>query len=621
MPTSSPTEKKHKETPTQRIKRLKEIASSLPDLPGSYQFYDRQGTIIYVGKAKSLKKRVLSYFLKEVDRFKTQVLVSKIDSITYTVVKTESDALLLENSLIKKYSPKYNILLKDGKTYPSICITKEPYPRIFKTRNIDPKKAHYFGPYSHLPTMQALLDIIRRIYKPRSCKWPMTGDAVSRNKYKACLDLHIGKCDAPCINRITREAYTQNIKQAIEILKGNTREITDLIHDQMMLAASELRFEDAEALKQKHILLSHFCAKSEVVSQVIRDCDVFSIEMDQVDKTAYVNYMHVKNGTINQSYTLECKIRLQEKPEEVLATVIPETRARFDSCALEIILSVMPEWQIPDITYTIPQRGDRKRLLELSEMNCRQYKFDRLKNKEKRNPEERRNQLILLLQEKLRLPRPPHHIECFDNSNISGAHPVAGCVVFKGFKPNKKSYRKYHVKSVQGPDDYASMREIISRRYSRMTEEQEPLPDLILTDGGIGQMHAVKDALKALKIEIPVMGMAKNDKHKTHELLYGEPAQAITIDPKSELFKKLASIQDEVHRYAITFHRDVRSKKALHTTLDDIPGIGPRTRQKLLATFGSIKNMLTASQEDLQSLVGQAKALTLMQYLKNKDAE
>ncbi len=593
----------------ERLARLKNIVLSMPEKPGSYQYYDENHTIIYVGKAKNLKRRVSSYFHKEVDRYKTKVLVSKIFDISYTVVNTEEDALLLENSLIKKYNPKYNVLLKDGKTYPSICVTNEYFPRIFKTRNVNKKFGTFFGPYPHLGSMYAVLEIIKKLYKPRTCRFPITEQGIAEGKYKACLEYHIHNCGAPCINKQSYQEYQENMRQAREILKGNTREVSKYLYDMMMKNAEILKFEVAEEYKRKYLLLDEFEAKSEVVSHTITDVDVFSIVNDDVNKNAFINYIHVKNGTINQSFTYEYKRKLDESDEELLITAIPEIRERFHSTSKEIIVPFEMEWKLKDATFFVPQRGDKKHLLDLSEMNGKQYKFDRLKQAEKLNPEQKQTRLMKELQAKLKLPKLPYQIECFDNSNISGTDAVAGCIVYKGMKPSRKDYRKYNIKTVVGPDDYASMQEVVRRRYSRMIEDETPLPDLIITDGGKGQMDVVhKVVIDELHLNIPIAGLAKDDRHRTNELLYGFPPQTVALPPESELFKVLTQIQDEVHRYAITFHRDKRSKHALHSELDDIKGIGPKAKDALLSTFKSVKRIKEASIEELTSVVGAHKA-------------
>ena len=603
----------------ERLARLKSIVLSMPEKPGSYQYYDENHTIIYVGKAKNLKRRVSSYFHKEVDRYKTKVLVSKIFDISYTVVNTEEDALLLENSLIKKYNPRYNVLLKDGKTYPSICVTNEYFPRIFKTRHINKKVGTFFGPYPHVGSMYAVLEVIKKLYKPRTCRFPITKEGVAEGKYKPCLEYHIHNCGAPCINKQSYEEYQENMRQAREILKGNTREVSKYLYDLMMKNAELLRFEIAEEYKKKYQLLDEFEAKSEVVSHTITDVDVFTIVNDEANKNAFINYIHVKNGTINQSFTYEYKRKLEESDEELLITAIPEIRERFHSTSKEIIVPFEMEWKLKDATFFVPQRGDKKHLLELSEMNCKQYKFDRLKQAEKLNPEQKQTRLMKELQSKLKLPKMPYQIECFDNSNISGTDAVAGCIVYKGMKPSRKDYRKYNIKTVEGPDDYASMQEVVRRRYIRMIEEETPLPDLIITDGGKGQMEVVREVIEdELHLEIPIAGLAKNDRHRTNELLYGFPPQTIALPPESELFKVLTQIQDEVHRYAITFHRDKRSKHALHSELDDIKGIGPKAKEALLSKFKSVKKIKEASEEQLSEVLGPHKAEILAKYFAEK---
>ena len=596
-----------KEENEQRLQRLKNIVLNLPDKPGSYQYYDQEGVIIYVGKAKNLKARVSSYFHKEVDRYKTKVLVSKIWDITYTVVNTEEDALLLENALIKKYQPKYNILLKDGKTYPSICITKEYLPRIFKTRVINKKSGYYFGPYSHIGTMYSLLDIIKTLYKPRTCRFPITKEGIEQKKYKPCLEYHIHNCMGPCIGKQSYEDYISNINQAKEILKGHSRDVQKLLFEMMQKAAEELRFEDAEELKRKYLALESFVSKSEVVSYTINNVDVFTISQDE--KTAFVNYMHVTNGTTDQAFTYEIKKKLEEDAAEILSLAIIQIREQVKSEAKEIIVPFELETNIKDVVITVPQRGDKKKLLDLSEMNCKQYRFDRLKQAEKLNPEQKQTRLMKELQQALQLPKLPYQIECFDNSNISGTDAVAGCVVFKAMKPSKKDYRKYMIKTVVGPDDYASMQEVVRRRYTRMMEEGTPLPDLIITDGGIGQMHVVREVVvDELHLDIPIAGLAKDNRHRTNELLFGWPAQTVGIDVKSELFHALTRIQDEVHRYAITYHRDKRSKHALHSELDDIKGIGPKTKDELLKKLKSVKKIKEADIQQLTDIIGHTKA-------------
>ena len=609
-----------KEENEARLAKLKNIVLNLPEKPGSYQFRDHEGTIIYVGKAKNLKARVSSYFHKEVDRFKTKVLVSKIWDISYTVVNTEEDALLLENALIKKYNPRYNVLLKDGKTYPSICMTKEYLPRIFKTRTINKKWGQYFGPYSHIGNMYAMLDVIKKVYKPRTCRFPITKEGIKEGKYKPCLEYHIHNCGAPCIGKQSYEDYQANMNQAREILKGHTREVQKMLFDEMQKAAEELRFEDAQILKLRYASLDNFAAKSEVVSYTINNVDVFSITSD--DKNAYINYIHVENGQINQSFTFEYKKKLNETDEELLQLGIIEMRERFQSEAKEIILPDGIDIELKDVVVTHPVRGDKNHLLELSEMNGKQYKFDRLKQAEKLNPEQKQTRLMKELQDALKLPKLPYQIECFDNSNISGTDAVAGCVVFKAMKPSKKDYRKYNIKTVVGPDDYASMQEVVRRRYTRMIEEGTPLPDLIITDGGVGQMHVVREVVvDELGLHIPIAGLAKDDRHRTNELLYGWPAQTIGIDVKSELFKVLTQIQDEVHRYAISFHRDKRSKHALHSELDDIKGIGPKTKDLLIKKLKSVKQIKLADLQTLTSILGESKGTITYQHFHPDIAE
>ena len=603
-----------KEENEKRLEHLKDIVSNLPGKPGSYQYYDKDGTIIYVGKAKNLKNRVSSYFHKEVDRYKTKVLVSKIWDITYTVVNTEEDALLLENNLIKKYQPKYNILLKDGKTYPSIVITKEYYPRIFKTRVINKKFGTYYGPFSHIGTMYALLDIIKKVYKPRTCRLPLTEEGIRQKRYSPCLDYHIKNCSGACIGKQSHEEYMKNIEQAREILKGNTREVQKMLFEEMQKLAEELRFEEAEEIKRKYILLDNFCSKSEVVSHTINNVDVFTVTDDE--NIAFVNYIHVTNGNINQAFTFEFKKKLHENEDEILPVAIMQIREKLGSKSREIIVAHDIELPLDGITLTIPQRGDKKKLLELSEMNGKQYRFDRLKQAEKLNPEQKAVRLMKEIQEALKLPKMPYQIECFDNSNISGTDAVAACVVFKKMKPSKKDYRKYNIKTVVGPDDYASMKEVVRRRYSRLMEEEQPLPDLIITDGGKGQMEVVRE--DELHIDIPIAGLAKDDRHRTNELLYGFPPKVIGMKTDSELFRLLTHIQDEVHRFAITFHRDKRSKHALHSELDDIKGIGPKTKETLLKAFKTVKKMRESDVESLAEVVGRQKAELLREYFDSK---
>ena len=609
----------NKEENETRLARLKNIVLNMPEKPGSYQYYDESHTIIYVGKAKNLKRRVSSYFHKEVDRYKTKVLVSKIWDISYTVVNSEEDALLLENSLIKKYNPRYNVLLKDGKTYPSICVTNEYYPRIFKTRHINKKFGTFFGPYSNTASMYAVLELIKKLYKPRTCRLLLTRESVERGAFKPCLEYHIRNCLGPCIGRQSYEEYAENMQQAREILKGNTRQLSDMLYKNMQRLAENLEFEAAERVKQKYLLIESYCSKSEVVSHTITDIDVFTIADDDTRSHAFINFMHVRNGAVNQSFTFEYKRKLDETDEELLITAIPEIRERFKSEAKEIVVPFEMEWHLKDAVFFVPQRGDKKPLLELSEMNCRQYKFDRLKQAEKLNPEQKQTRLMKELQQKLGMEKMPYTIECFDNSNISGTDAVAGCVVFKAMKPSKKDYRKYNIKTVTGPDDYASMKEVVRRRYSRMIEEDTPLPDLIITDGGKGQMEVVREVIEdELHLSIPIAGLAKDDRHRTNELLFGFPQKVIGLKTDSELFHVLTHIQDEVHRYAITFHRDKRSKHALHSELDDIRGIGPKTKEALLHHFRTVKRISEASDDELAAVVGSSKAAILKAHFKEK---
>ncbi len=610
-----------KEENEARLARLKSIVASMPEKPGSYQYYDADHTIIYVGKAKNLKRRVSSYFHREVDRYKTKVLVSKIHDISYTVVNTEEDALLLENSLIKKYNPRYNVLLKDGKTYPSICVTNEFFPRIFKTRHISKSFGTYYGPYSHPASMYAVLDLIKKLYKPRTCHLPLSPEAIGKGQFKPCLEYHIHNCMGPCVGRQSYDEYQENMRQAREILKGNTRQLRDLLYQNMQRLAENLEFEAAERVKQKYILIENYCAKSEVVSHTITDVDVFTITDDDSRNHAFINFLHVKNGAICQSFTYEYKRKLDETDQELLLTAIPEIRERFHSTAREIIVPFDIDWALKDAQFFVPQRGDKKHLLELSEMNCRQYKFDRLKQAEKLNPEQKQTRLMKELQQKLGMEKMPYTIECFDNSNISGTDAVAGCVVFKALKPARKEYRKYNIKTVVGPDDYASMQEVVRRRYTRMIEEGTPLPDLIITDGGKGQMEVVRQVIEdELHLSIAIAGLAKDDRHRTNELLFGFPPKVVGMKTDSELFHILTHIQDEVHRYAITFHRDKRSKHALHSELDDISGIGPKTRDLLLNTFKTVKRMREANLETLQQAIGKSKGALLYLHFHPENA-
>ena len=608
-----------KEENAKRLAYLKGIVASLPEKPGSYQYYDAEGTIIYVGKAKNLKARVSSYFHTEVDRFKTKVLVSKIHDISYTVVNTEEDALLLENSLIKKYNPRYNVLLKDGKTYPSICITNEPFPRIFKTRNINKKWGTYYGPYSHISSMYAVLELINKLYRPRTCRQPMTREGVEAKKYQVCLEYHIKNCGGPCVGKQLYDDYQKNIAQAREILKGNTRKVLRDMRDEMQQLAEELRFEEAEEIKRKYLLIDSFVSKSEVVSHTIDNVDVLTITNDE--KTAFINYIHVANGAINQSFTFEFKKKMDESEVELLQLGIAEMRTRFNSTSKEIVVPFDPQMELDGVTFTIPQRGDKKTLLELSEMNGKQYKFDRLKQAEKLNPEQKQVRLMKELQEKLGLPKLPYQIECFDNSNISGTDAVAACVVFKKMKPSKQDYKRYNIKTVVGPDDYASMKEVVRRRYSRLVEEHQALPDLIVADGGKGQMEVIREVIQdELNLDIPIAGLAKNDRHRTNELLYGFPPMTVALKTDSELFHVLTRLQDEVHRFAITFHREKRSKHALHSELDEIRGIGPKTKDALIASLKSVKRIKEADIQTLSNIIGPSKAQIVYDYF-HKDLE
>ena len=607
-----------KEENERRLAYLKGIVARLPEKPGSYQYYDENHVIIYVGKAKNLKSRVSSYFHTEVDRFKTKVLVSKIHDISYTVVNTEEDALLLENSLIKKYNPRYNVLLKDGKTYPSICITNEPFPRIFRTRTINKKWGTYYGPYSHIGSMNAVLELINKLYKPRTCRQLMTRKDVQEKKYQVCLEYHIKNCNGPCIDKQSYDDYQKNIAAAREILKGNTRQILRDLREEMQQLAEELRFEEAEEKKQKYLLIDSFVSKSEVVSHTINDVDVFTITNDE--KIAFINYLHVSNGSINQSFTFEFKKKLAESEEELLQLGIVEMRERFKSHSKEIIVPFEMNLELEGVTFTIPQRGDKKTLLELSEMNGKQYKFDRLKQAEKLNPEQKQVRLMKELQEKLNLPKLPYQIECFDNSNISGTDAVAACVVFKKMKPSKSDYKRYNIKTVVGPDDYASMKEVVHRRYSRLLEEEQALPDLIVADGGQGQMEVIREVIQdELNLDIPIAGLAKNDRHRTNELLYGFPPRTVQLKTDSELFHVLTQLQDEVHRFAITFHREKRSKHALHSELDEIKGIGPKTKDELLNKLKSVKRIKEASLDSLTEIIGVAKGKIVFEYFQKKN--
>ena len=593
---------------------LKGIVQNLPDSPGIYQYLNVEGTIIYVGKAKNLKRRVSSYFNRDHGPGKTRVLVSKIADIRYIVVNSEEDALLLENNLIKKYKPRYNVLLKDDKTYPSICVQNEYFPRVFKTRRIVRNGSSYYGPYSHLPSMYAVLDLIKRLYPIRTCNLNLTPENIRTGKFKVCLEYHIKNCAGPCIGKQSQEEYMKNIGEIKEILKGNTREVEQMLYEEMQSLAEEMKFEEAQKVKEKYLLIENYRSKSEVVSNVLHNIDVFSIEEDTDKKSAFINYLHITNGSINQAFTFEYKKKLDESKEELLRLGIVEMRERYKSHSHEIIVPFALDIELQDVTFTIPQRGDKKTLLDLSIQNVKQYKVDRLKQQEKLNPEQRTTRLLKEIQEQLHLDRLPMRIECFDNSNIQGSDPVAGCVVFVKGKPSKQEYRKYNIKTVEGPDDYASMQEVVKRRYSRAIEENAPLPDLLITDGGKGQMSAVKEVIDELKLSIPIAGLAKDNRHRTSELLYGFPPQTIGMKQNSPLFNLLTQIQDEVHRYAITFHRNKRSKRQTASELDEIKGIGEKTKNMLLKTFKSVKRIREASPEALEEVIGKAKTKILRKH-------
>lgn len=585
---------------------LKGIVNNLPETPGCYQYLDDSGTIIYVGKAKNLKRRVSSYFNKEQQTRKTRLLVTHIRDIRYVVVKTEADALLLENNLIKRYKPHYNVLLKDDKTYPSIAITTEYLPRIFKTRQRGKRGAIYFGPYSHVPTLYALLDLCRELYQPRPCHTPMTREGVENGKYDICLDYHIHRCKAPCVGKQSHDDYMRCIEACKEILKGNTADVARKMREEMIALANELRFEEAQEIKRRYDLIESYRAKSEVVSNVLHNIDVFNIETEE--KTAYINYLHVTNGCINQAFTFEYKKKLDETDEELLTLGIIEMRERYASQSKEIVVPFHVD--LPDgmVEQTVPQKGDKKKLLELSKLNVKQYKFDRLKQADKLNPEQKQTRLMKEIQRDLGLPKLPLHIELFDNSNISGADAVAACVVFEKLKPAKSEYRKFNIKTVTGPDDYASMKEVVRRRYTRLSQEGRPLPDLIIADGGRGQMEMIREVVEdELGLEIPIAGLAKDDRHRTREMLYGFPPAIIGIKPESQLFRTLTQMQDEVHRFAISFHRDKRSKRQTASELDTIAGIGPATKQALLKQFKSVKRVKEATLPELQALLGTAR--------------
>ena len=593
---------------------LKGIVRNLPESPGIYQYLNTEGTIIYVGKAKNLKRRVSSYFNRDHQPGKTRILVSKIADIRYIVVNSEEDALLLENNLIKKYKPRYNVLLKDDKTYPSICVQNECFPRVFKTRRIIRNGSSYYGPYSHIPSMYAVLDLIKHLYPIRTCNLNLTPENIRSGKFKVCLEYHIKNCAGPCVGKQNQEEYMRNIGEIKEILKGNTREVEQMLYEEMQSLAEEMKFEEAQKVKEKYLLIENYRSKSEVVSNVLHNIDVFSIEEDTDRKSAFINYLHITNGSINQAFTFEYKKKLDESKEELLRLGIVEMRERYKSHSHEIIVPFALEMELQDVIFTIPLRGDKKKLLDLSIQNVKQYKVDRLKQQEKLNPEQRTTRLLKEIQEQLHLDRLPMRIECFDNSNIQGSDPVAGCVVFVKGKPSKQEYRKYNIKTVEGPDDYASMQEVVRRRYSRAIEENTPLPDLLITDGGKGQMSAVKEVIDELKLNIPIAGLAKDNRHRTSELLYGFPPQAIGMKQNSPLFNLLTQIQDEVHRYAITFHRNKRSKRQTASELDEIKGIGEKTKNMLLKTFKSVKRIREASPEALEEVIGKAKTEILRKH-------
>lgn len=587
---------------------LKGIVNNLPEKPGIYQYLNGEGTIIYVGKAKNLKRRVSSYFNREHEVGKTRVLVSKIEDIRYIVVNSEEDALLLENNLIKKYRPRYNVLLKDDKTYPSICVQNEYFPRVFKTRKIIRNGSAYFGPYSHLPTMYAVLDLIKHLYPLRTCKHNLSPENIRAGKFKECLEYHIKNCAAPCTGKQSHEEYLKNIDEIKEILKGNTNELSKKLYQEMQELSAEMRFEEAQKVKERYLLLENYRSKSEVVSNILHNIDVFSIEEDLDESSAFINYLHITNGAVNQAFTFEYKKKLDESKEELLELGIVEMRERYKSQSREIIVPFEMNMELNNVTFTVPQRGEKKKLLELSILNVKQYKADRLKQAEKLNPEQRSVRLLKEIQEQLHLEKLPMRIECFDNSNIQGSDAVAGCVVFIKGKPAKKEYRKYNIKSVVGPDDYASMQEVVRRKYKRAIEEKTPLPDLIITDGGKGQMSSVKEVIDELGINIPIAGLAKDGKHRTSELLYGYPPQVIGMKQNTPLFQLLTNIQDEVHRYAITFHRDKRSKRQISSELDSIKGIGEKSKTMLLKAFKSVKRIKEADIEQLAEVIGEAKA-------------
>lgn len=595
---------------------LKGIVSNLPERPGIYQYLNAEGTIIYIGKAKNLKRRVYSYFSKKHQPGKTRVLVSKIADIRYIVVNSEEDALLLENNLIKKYKPRYNVLLKDDKTYPSICVQNEYFPRVFKTRRIIRNGSSYYGPYSHSPSMHAVLDLIKHLYPLRTCNLNLSPENIRAGKFNVCLEYHIKNCAGPCIGLQSQEEYLKNIAEIKEILKGNTQEISRLLYERMQDLAAEMKFEEAQKVKEKYALIENYRSKSEVVSSVLHNIDVFSIEEDG-EKSAFINYLHITNGAINQAFTFEYKKKLNETKEELLTLGIIEMRERYKSASREIIVPFDIEIELNDVTFTIPQRGDKKKLLELSLLNVKQYKADRMKQAEKLNPEQRSMRLMKEIQQELHLDRLPMQIECFDNSNIQGTDAVAACVVFKKAKPSKSDYRKYNIKTVMGADDYASMKEVVRRRYQRAIEEESPLPDLIITDGGKGQMEVVRQVMEELQLDIPIAGLAKDRKHRTSEVLFGFPPQTIGIKQHSPLFRLLEQIQDEVHRFAITFHRDKRSKRQIASALDNIKGIGEKTKTALLKEFKSVKRIKEATIEEVSAIIGESKAKIIKEGLDN----
>lgn len=604
---------------TKTSEYLKGIVANLPEGPGIYQYLNAEGVIIYVGKAKNLKRRVYSYFSKEHEPGKTRVLVSKIADIRYIVVNSEEDALLLENNLIKKYKPRYNVLLKDDKTYPSICVQNEYFPRIFKTRKIIRNGSSYYGPYSHMPSMNAVLDLIKHLYPLRTCNLNLSPENIRAGKFSVCLEYHIKNCAGPCIGLQSQEEYLRNIGEIKEILKGNTQDISRMLFQQMQELATEMKFEEAQKIKEKYTLIENYRSKSEVVSSILHNIDVFSIEEDE-NNSAFVNYLHITNGAINQAFTFEYKKRLNESKEELLTLGIIEMRERYKSLSREIIVPFEIDMELNNVVFTVPQRGDKKKLLELSQLNVKQYKADRMKQAEKLNPEQRSMRLMKEIQQELHLDRPPLQIECFDNSNIQGSDAVAACVVFKKVKPSKQDYRKYIIKTVEGPDDYASMKEVVRRRYQRTIDEESTLPDLIITDGGKGQMEAVRQVMEELHLTIPIAGLAKDRKHRTSELLFGFPPQTIGLKQHSPLFKLLEQIQDEVHRFAITFHRDKRSKRQVASALDTIKGIGEKTKTALLKEFKSVKRIKEASLEEISAIAGEAKAKIIKEAFPTPEA-